>query len=271
MDFSEGEVDTKLEFSMKPSLISSGYTREKFEAEITDFANFLKLVYVTEEVNVTTKFHNTTTTEKPLNLQFAEVGLLSSPYVVLNNSLLKVRGDPFIDHRVHQAPMKNASDEEELRNRINPISTFVMLKPDTVKLQAEIDKQYYIQPQKYLGQFEVVNATVIQRANELRRQAEELALVNGGVLPVELTLAQVQGKVYEAFLANCTKYMATMVMDDKVPVLNNDTQTEFVWRTQRVFQTMMDPAVVPTKYGIQKVRLSITEIEEEKDYFSRAA
>ena len=59
--------------------------------------------------------------------------------MTLNSSLLKVRGDPFIDHRLMQTSV-NKSDEAALVNRISPVSTFVMLKPDTVKLQAEIDK-----------------------------------------------------------------------------------------------------------------------------------
>ena len=194
---------------MNPGALAAVGTRAEFEDAVTQFANFLKIEYHTEEVNVTTKAHTVNKTSEPLNLLFAESGKFSTPYVLLNSSLIKVRGDPYLDHRFGQGSY-NASNASMLENRTNPITTFIILKPDEVKLKAQIDAEFYIQPNQYINQFEVVDQAVIERVLQLQREAEERGVTT------ELTMDQIEANVYQAFLLNCTKYMTTIVVEDKV-------------------------------------------------------
>ena len=87
----------------------------------------------------------------------------------------------------------NTSDPN-YTEKVNPISTYLKLKPDIEKLSATIDERYYDQPDAYLEQFSEINEAVL-----LKKKAMEQKLIDesvDGTLPEKVERETISDEIY---------------------------------------------------------------------------
>jgi hypothetical protein len=262
------DVGVALEFAVSPTRADyETWTPDQYEADVKDFARYLNFVIETVETDSVTGAEQPVEPTEPdgvLANMVWQGGSHGGARTHLDGGQLRVRAEAYASSMPVKPTSEAAGDEEppagtrRLQDAdtstdadgtaeeaapasaadevvpppVNRVTSRLHVRPSLEALEVDVLAKYSRQPSIFYQEMSVYSAATYEEY--LRREAE---FANQ---PFQ-ELTTVRKLVYDAFVERAGNYLITLVLDDQLLALNDEGESRYVPRRQRLFTRRVTP------------------------------